>query len=508
MSVKSLAQGLKRTYLDNESVSNKEQLGFAGGIFGNAMGQDSTETFADKFNRNYMGLTNNMLILKGNISTILGFFIPPVAGTLYDMPSRGKRSNLRTALLVAPIPFAVSSMLMFVVPTSSSLYNFIWTLFFSIFFSIVDTFYDIALNTLGLKMVSNPPDRKKFFTFEAIASTLGSMLPGGIIPVLVKMAGDDAVRQRWTYFFVALGFCIIGVAAMYAPYMTIQERVAFYTPSEDSDKKAEKIKFDKRNLDVIIHNRPFVILQLATVFELIRQITYKILPFFYEDVLDAYHLQTVVGTISGAFSYVGLMAVPFVGKKISAKQMLVGGYSYTGFFYAVMSLFNFGFTVPGIRKKKTILGGCIALAGLPNAAQGAARKIIVADSTDYMEWYSEKKYGVPIRSDGVLSATQNIVGKFNALVKENLYNILFKVIRYQTNNLADGTKPVQSSYTISGIYKIVSVCGLLGNVLPALAFLFDNYSGKNKEKIYAELLDMRALREEKAKELNENDATV
>ncbi len=508
MSIKSLALGLKSTYLDNESVSNKEQLGFAGGIFGNAMGQDSTETFADKFNRNYMGLSNNMLILKGNISTILGFFIPPVAGTLYDMPSKGKRSNLRTALLIAPVPFAVSSMLMFVVPTGSSLYNFVWTLFFSIFFSIVDTFYDIALNTLGLKMVSNPPDRKKFFTFEAIASTLGSMLPGGVIPVLVRMAGDDAVRQKWTYFFVALGFCIVGVAAMDAPYMTIQERVAFYTPSEESGKKAEKVKFERRNLGAILHNRSFVVLQLATVFELIRQITYKILPFFYEDVLDAYHLQTVVGTISGAISYVGLMAVPFVGKKISAKAMLVGGYSYTAFFYAIMSLFNFGFTVPGIRKKKTIIGGCIALAGMPNAAQGAARKIIVADSTDYMEWYSEKKYGVPLRSDGLLSATQNIVGKFNALVKENLYNILFKVIRYQTNNLADGTKPVQTASTISGIYKIVSICGFLGNILPALAFLFDNYSGKNKDKIYSELLDMRRIREEKAKELAEDASTV
>ena len=295
---------------------------------------------------------------------------------------------------------------------------------------------------------------------------------------------------------------------MYAPYMTIQERVAFYTPSEDSGKKTEKVKFDKRNLNVIIHNRPFVVLQLATVFELIRQITYKILPFFYEDVLDAYHLQTVVGTISGAFSYVGLMAVPFVGKKISAKSMLVGGYSYTGFFYAVMSALNLGFTVPGIRRKKALIGACIALAGMPNAAQGAARKIIVADSTDYMEWYSEKKYGIPIRSDGVLSATQNIVGKFNALLKENLYNILFKVIKYKTNNLADGSKPVQSDFTISGIYKIVSLCGLLGNILPALAFLFDNYSGKNKEKIYAELLEMRTLRDEKSKELAEDDATV
>ena len=356
--IKSALTGLKHTYLDNESVSNKEQLGFAGGIFGNAMGQDSTDTFADKFNRNYMGLTNNMLIIKGNISTILSFFIPPIAGTLYDMPAKGKRSNLRTALMVAPIPFAVSSMLMFIVPTKSPVYNFIWTLFFSLLFSIVDSFYDIALTTLGLKMVSNPPDRKKFFTFEAIASTLGSMLPGGIIPVLVRMAGDDAVRQRWTYFFVALGFCIIGVAAMYAPYMTIEERVAFYTSGESSKTEKEKIRFDRRNIGVIIHNRPFVVLQLATVFETIRTITYKILPFFYEDVLDAYHLQTIIGTISGAFSYVGLMAVPFVGKKISAKQMLVGGYSYTGLFYLIMSMFNIKFTKERVRKSKWIIGGC------------------------------------------------------------------------------------------------------------------------------------------------------
>ncbi|MBR4452334.1 MAG: MFS transporter [Clostridia bacterium] len=503
MSVKSILRGLKSTYLDNESVTIKEQLGYAGGIFGNAMGQDSTDTFADKFNRNFMGLSPNMLILKGNISTILGFFIPPLAGTLYDMPAVGKRSHLRTALMIAPVPFAITSMLMFVVPTGSSLYNFIWTMFFSLFFSIADTFFDIALNTLGLKMVRNPPDRKKFFTFESIASTLGSMLPGGVIPVLVGLT-DDASRQKWTYFFIALGFCIIGVAAMYAPYMTISERAAFYAPNEEGRKEAEKYKFDKRNLTAIIHNRPFVVLQLANFFEVIRQITYKILPFFYEDTLDAYSLQTIVGTISGAISYVGLMAVPFVGKKVSARGMLVGGYSYTAFFYAIISSFNFGFSVEKIRKKKWIIGACIALAGMPNAAQGAARKIITADSTDYMEWYSEKRFGIPLRSDGMLSASQNILGKFNLLVKENLYNILFKVIKYKSNELKDGSKPVQTDSTLLGIYMITTVCGLLGNLLPALSFLLDNYSGKRKDKIYAELIEMRKAREIISEEF-END---
>ena len=493
MSFQSKMTALRQTYLDNASVSNKEQFGYAGGIFGNAMGQDSTDTFSDKFERNFMGLSNSMLMLKGNISTILGFFIPPVAGTLYDMPAKGKRSHLRTALLIAPVPFAVSSMLLFVVPTSNMLYNFIWTLFFSIFFSIADTFYDIALNTLALKMVSDPDDRKKFFTFESIAATLGSALPGGIIPIFVGLT-DDAERQKWVYFFVALGFCIIGVAAMYAPYMTIQERAAFYLPDEENKNK-EKVKFDRHNLAAILHNRPFVVLQLATVFDTIRQITYKLLPYLYDDTLDAYEMQTVVGGVSGVLSYVGLMAVPFVGKSISARAMLIGGYSYTAFFYAVLSLFNFRFSVASIRKKKFIIGACIALAGIPNAAQGAARKIIVADSTDYMEWYAEKHYGIPIRSDGLLSATQNIVGKVNALLKTNLYNGLFGVIRYQSNDLSGNAKPVQTDATLHGIYLVATLCGLLGNLLPALSFLLDNYSGKRKDAIYSELLEMRRERE-------------
>lgn len=504
LQAKTIVQNLKRTYLDNESVSNKEQLGYAGGIFGNAMGQDSTDTFSDKFNRNFMGLSNGMLTLKGNISTILGFFIPPLAGTLYDMPSAsGKRSHLRTALLYAPVPFAVTSMLLFIVPTGNHIYNFIWTLFFSIFFSVADTFYDIALNTLALKMVSNPPDRKKFFTFETIAATLGSMLPGGIIPVFVGMT-DDATKQKWIYFFIALGFCIIGIAAMYAPYMTIEERASFYTPGM-TDKKNEKIKFDRHNITAILHNRPFVVMQLSTVFDCIRQITYKMLPYLYDDALDAYEMQTIVGTFSGAFSYVGLMAVPFVGKKISAKAMLVSGYSYTAFFYAVMSLFNINFSVKSIRRKKWIIGACIALAGIPNAAQGAARKIIVADSTDYMEWYSEKHYGIPIRSDGILSASQNIIGKFNALLKTNLYNAMFGLIKYKSNDLKSAAKPVQSDFTLHGIYLVSTLCGVLGNALPALAFLLDNYSGKRKETIYEELLEMRKIRNETTGEFNENE---
>ena len=508
MSVKSLLRGLKSTYLDNESVSNKEQLGYAGGIFGNAMGQDSIGTFAGNFGRDYAGLTNGMSAIKDNVSTILSFVIPPVAGALYDMPiKKGKRSHLRTALLVAPIPFAVTSMLLFIVPTTSAVYNFVWTLFLSIFFSIADTFYDIALASLGLKMVSDPADRKKFFTFESIAATLGSLLPGGIIPIVVGMAKTPA-REQWSYFFVALGFCIIGVAAMYAPYMTIEERVSFFTPSETV--KEEKVNWNRDTIGALLHNRPFMVLMISSIFETIRKVTYDTLIYLYKNTFDDLPMKTIVESISATLSYVGLMAVPFVGKKVSAKAMLAGGYYYTAFFYTIISSFNINFNLERVRKLRYIPGMCIAFAGMPNAAQGAARRIIVGDSTDYMEWYSEKKYGVPIRSDGLLCAAQNIVAKVTSLIKVNLTNGLLAVIKYKSKDLKTGEAAVQTPQTLRGIYTMVSMCGLIGSLLPALCFLFDNYSGERKEKIYAELLEMRKLREEKEAELenDENEATV
>ena len=499
--VKSGLTGLKRTYLDNESVSIKEQLGYAGGIFGNAMGQDSIGTFAGNFGRDYAGLTNGMSAVKDNISTILSFIVPPVAGALYDMPIKNrKRSNLRTALFVTPVPFAITSMLLFIVPTHSAMYNFIWTLFLSIFFSIADTFYDIALASLGLKMVSDPSDRKKFFTFESIAATLGSLLPGGVIPVVVGLQKTPA-REQWSYFFVALGFCVIGVAAMYAPYMTIQERVSFFTPSED--KNEEKVNWNKDTVLALLHNRPFMVLMISNIFETIRKVTYDTLIYLYKNTFDDLPMKTIVESISGALSYVGLMAVPFVGKKISAKAMLSGGYYYTAFFYTIISSFNIKFNLDRVRKLRYIPGICIAFAGMPNAAQGAARRIIVGDSTDYMEWYSEKKYGVPVRSDGLLCAAQNIVAKITSLIKVNLTNGLLAVIGYRSKNMETGEEAIQTPRTLRGIYAMVSLCGLIGSLLPALCFLFDNYSGKRKEAIYAELLEMRALRDEKLEQLED-----
>ena len=55
-------------------------------------------------------------------------------------------------------------------------------------FSISDTFYDIAMSALGLKLCEDPRTRKSFFTISSLAASLGSALPGWLTPMLVDAA--------------------------------------------------------------------------------------------------------------------------------------------------------------------------------------------------------------------------------------------------------------------------------------------------------------------------------
>ncbi len=495
-----------RTLFDNQSLTVKQQLGYSGGIFGNSMGQDSVGTFSDKFERDYVGIDSDHMMVKDLISKSIGFVLPPFIGKWYDTPSKnGRRSHIRTALSIMPIPFAVLSTLMFVVPSDTfplksnpELVNFYWAFLLGLFFSIVDCFYDLAMDAFGLKLCRKPQDRKNFFSLVSLASSLGSMLPGWLIPIIVGKASSTADEQR-RYFFVALVFCVIGTITMYSPVFTMRNTIdecvhrleEAHTANEHG---ADAVHWNRETVFAILHNRPFLVMQLSREFEMVRQISYKLLLYLYKEVLDKYGMKAIVDIISGTLAYVGVLLVPKIGKKVPARSILIGGYAYTGLFYVVMGLFNLKFDLARLRKLRWVIGACIGLAGMPNYAQAAAKKIIAADSTDYMEWYGYKRFGTPIRSDGILSSAGSVNTKIIDILSTILYNSLFKVVGYKEKDVNTDEKPVQTVDTLRGIFLMFTVCGIVGNLLAALTFVFDNFTGSRKQKIMEELTAYRAAR--------------
>ena len=492
MGVKQKLSDFKYKITHNPSFTLREQLGYAGGMFGNAMGQDCVLTYYDKFNRDFMNIKGEHLVLMGNVTTILSFLVPPVAGTLLDRPTpQGKMSNTKRILLLTPLPFAVTSMMLFFVPSGSPIINLIWSFIFTVLFTAVDAFFDMALNTISLRMTTNPNDRKNFYTISSLAATLGSMLPGWILPIVVERF-TNANDQRWAYFFVALVFCILGVSSMSAPYFTLNEKVGNVKVNE-----SEKVNWNRQTISAILHNKPYVIYLLATMFETIRKVTYDLLPYLYQNTFDDYGMKAIIDMISGTLSYVGLALVPMLGGRISARTMLVGSHVYTGFFYSLITALGAKFDLQKIRRRRYLVGVMIGLAGLPNSGMSAAQKVLIADSTDYMEWYSQKRWGNPIRSDGMLLAVGSIISHVNILTRKNVKEISLNAIGYKSGMQDASGKAInitQSNTTLRGIYRVVAICGLIGNFIPAIIYSFDNFTGKRQKAIEAELAEMRAQR--------------
>ena len=482
----------ERFFPPNPSFTLKEQLGYCGGIFGNCMGQDSVGTFADKFFREFMKIRAEHITLYSNVALILGFVQAAVSGYILDTPvSPGKKTPTKIFTGSMPIPFALASVLLFVVPTQDPFKNFIWMMVFHLMFNVADAFYDASLNTLSLRMTNNAADRKNFYTVGTLASSLGSMLPGWLIPILVGSTKDAAAQQNY-YFYLALAFSVLGVSLMYAPYFTLNEKIRV---RQRPDKKA--LVWDKETVLSVLHNRTFIITEIATFFEQIRQLSYRLLPYIYEDVLGSMRLKAGMDAVSGTLSYIGLLAVPMLGRLFSARTVLSGGFAYTGLFYVILGLLGKGFSTEVMHKRRWLVGLMIGLAGMPNNAIIASKKVVVGDSTDYMEWYAEKRFGKPIHAEGFITATQSMLGNVFNIIRTNIYNIVFARLGYlpnYTDSTGKQVKAIQSAKTLKGIYTMFVLCGVIGNFLAALSFQFDRYTGARKEEIYKELLTMREKR--------------
>ncbi|MBQ9879539.1 MAG: MFS transporter [Clostridia bacterium] len=503
MSISDKISKFKDTVVNNPSFTLKEQVAYSGGIFGNAMGQDCIMTFEENFTYECMGISTERRQIMDNVNTVIGFFIPPIAGAILDKPTRpGHLPASKKILRITPLPFAVVSMLLFLVPSTfipsslePALLNFIWTFVFKFVFDTVDAFFDMSLGAMSLRMTNNENDRKNFFTISTLAASLGSMLPGWVTPIFLDKL-DGVVPDRWIYFWCALVFCVLGFIGMNMPHMWLNEKVQVQRGSEDG-----AAVWNRNTVKALMHNRTFIVLQIASLFENIRAISYQMLNYLYRNTFDNFGMKAIIDMISGALSYVGLAAVPFLGRRFHARTIASAGFTFTGVLYGVMSLFNIGFDVDRIRKIRYVIGVLIGIAGMPNNAISAAKKIITADSTDYMEWYSEKNLGEPVHAEGLLCAAGSLLGKVFLLIKKNIYLGLFRSIGYQQNSFDEQGNPVraqQTPATLHGIYLIFTLCGLVGNALAAVTFLFDNYDGKKRDEIRAELDAMRAARAKNA----------
>lgn len=461
---------------NNPEFTLKELLGFASGSFGNSMGQDCVATYTDQFFYDYMGLKKEHNLTIKAVTKGVNIVTAPIIGMLLDNTASAKKF-----MTLSAIPLTVSSTLLFFVPTGSIMFRLIWSFLLFLLFNVADTFYDISLLTMSSRMTETAGPRKTFYTVAQFASTLGSTLPGGLVPVIIDIQKGDYNSEKWAFFTVALIFGILGLITMLIPCLTLKEKLSI----------SPKIKEKKASIDLkmIMMNRPLLLLCLSQIIDSVRQVCYSALPFFYKQTLNNYGMKTIVEVCSSTLSYIGLASVPFIGKKLSSRDMVSFGYLFTGICYTLLSIFGY--------KQKIIVGILIAIGGFPNAGMSAARRILLADSADYMEWKSYHKLGVSVRNEGMIFSFNTMCSRISSLWKDLMIDIGLGLIGYKSAYIDSTGKSVeaeQTPETLKGIFYLVVIPGIIGNIIPGLIMRLDNFTGKKKETIINELQEIRKER--------------
>jgi GPH family glycoside/pentoside/hexuronide:cation symporter len=445
---------------------------------GNSMTQDVEAYVLTLFLVRFMGIDSAVILILMAVAKIVNIIVDPIAGVLLDKTTRSGRSMTKAMLLLSPFPLAISSILLFIVPGLQLSARIAYVFVFYFLYCIADGFYDLSMMTISARMTTNPDDRKNFYTVSQFASTLGGMLPSGLIPIFVAAYME---HEAAIYLIFAIVFGLVGLAMMLVPYFTLKEKTAA---------KWRKPATPKLNFKALLLNKPMWLLIISNVISSVRTVCYGLLAFFYLETLEAFWMATAVGAISAALSYIGIALVPFIGSKFSSRDIIAYGYLLTGFMYIILLIAGY--------QSFVLIAICIGIAGFPNGAMSAAKKILLADSTDYMEYRMWKKHDEPIRCESMVFALNSMAGRLSGLWKDLLLPAGLVIIGYVSAKSFGPTtiNVVQSTQTLNGIFYLLVVTGIAGNLIPALIMFFDNYTGKRKEKILKELTEMRAEKEE------------
>jgi len=473
----SKVKGFFDKIIHNPTFTLKEQLGFASGTMGNGLAQDIEGSYFSVFAITNFGIRADQLITLMLVAKIVSIIVDPIAGMFISKAGKNGRSRAKLVSLFAPIPLCITCVLIFWNIQIELIYKVIYIFTFYLIYCVADGFYDMSLLTISARMTTNSKDRSSFYTVASLAGTLGGMIPTFAIPMLVTAykGSEDKV-----YLIFSIIFAIISFFMMIVPYHTLTEKTqaAWRKPAST-----------KLNFKALALNRPMWLLISSKIVDSIRQICYGGLAYFYLETLDAFWMTTVAGTISATLSYVGIVLYPFISSKVNSRDVIFFGYMYTGILYVIFLLAGY--------QSLAVVAILIGLAGMPNGAMGVARNVLLADSTDYMEYMTWKKYGEPVRNEAMVFSLNSMSSRIQGFWKDLLLPAALAAIGYVSAMTfgASSIKVVQTSETLNAIFYIVVGFGIAGNFLPAIIMAFDNFHGKKKEAILAELYEMRAQKE-------------
>ncbi|MDD4316109.1 MAG: glycoside-pentoside-hexuronide (GPH):cation symporter [Clostridia bacterium] len=404
----------------------------------------------------------------------------PIMGTFVDK-TNSRWGKMRPYLLATPIPLAISTALLFIVPNISFGWKVAYAYITYLAWGMIYTICDVPFWGLASVMTPNPKERISFISFSRLFHSVGGALPILLVPLFVKLFGGNEKG------FLAIGISvgIFGGLLFSLSFFGTKERCKV-------EKNSSSLKESLRYLKI---NKPLMTVVLANVIGFTRAMPVVASMYIATYVLGDSSLNIIIVGGWGVAGYLGMILTPKICKKYNYRQIY-----YIAAVIGVLScllLLLLGKNIYAI----TI---CLTLCGFPYGVASNINYAMIADSVEYVEWKTGN------RTEGITISLQTLMNKLMSAFQIGLVSLVLIIIHFvEPIKIGDKlfTQP-QSPFALNGFFFTITVIPAIGWALSVIPMRFYSFIGAERQQAHIELGERRkaAFEKEEAQECPQAEA--
>lgn len=484
-------------------IQNKERWAFSIGALGQGMIYAMMSSYISDYYLNVLQLAPMFVLLLMLLARVWDAINDPLMGMIVDRKTT-KRGKMRPYIIYASIPIGVLTILMYLSPNMDKTSLMIYSAIVYIAWGMIYTMADVPFWSLPNVMTPNAEERSSTISFARILNGIGSAVPevlflviGLVLPNILG-ASDGLEYNKTKYLIMAIFTVVIGIILYANSYFHVKERVVI--------PDVKPVKGEPSRLSRIFKCKPLMLVILMGVLSsgryMVQAAAVHVARYaFYigkplEGMSDAERVAAIeasvstVKTIFQVCAIVGMfgamLVMPMLMKKFDYKKIVIVT-CLGGFVASIFTTLIGWFTMNLYICIPFILISCIPL-GVLNTISYA----MIGDCLDYMEL----KTG--FRDNALGSACQGFVNKLgNALATSGIV-VMYMFIGISPEKMLSSDVIMAATDLAMNqrfaMFSLVSIVPGVSMLLCAIPMFFYKISGKNKERMEAELAEQRKVR--------------
>lgn len=349
-----------------------ERLAYGFGDFGCNIIYTAMSAFLLFYYTDYAGVSAFAVGTIMMVSRLFDGVSDIIMGVIVDR-TKSKYGKARPWILRMCIPFAISGVLLFSVPTSWAetpklIYVFIT---YNLVSTVVYTAINVPYSALNALMTQNPYERSVLSIFRNLLATAGTLTINIFTLPLVEFFGNNALAWTKTFFI----FGIVAIIAFLYTFWGTNERVKSVAQLQSTENNDVPVLV---GIKALFKNKYWIMMTgMLALFFLMYAINGGSTVYYAKDILGDKNL---VGTINGIFNIVQICGMFFIAmmiKKFGKRNIFALGLVLDIIGMLILNYSNGAMSL-------IIISSIIR--GLGNACGGATMWAMVSDTIDYGEW--------------------------------------------------------------------------------------------------------------------------